>query len=400
MDTEKAKTAILIIVLVIVVIAFTLQLNTLPSIRVQSDLFSRWYATRQLLESGRNIYDVKNMEEAVDNKTIPTTPLETGFFYPAHLLVFLAPLAILPYPVAHFIWTLAGQLFFLIGLWIIIREVHWPATLNKQTLIIFLALFFIPFIQHTIWSQFDTLAVIGIAMVFRQIRREHYFAAGLWASLITFKPQDGFLTLMFFLFWSSFALERRRFIAGFIIAAFGLWAFAQSLQPGWVGDFLQALASYRNLPYKPFTITSSMGILGNIIGLIFILITLYIFFYYRKEEINTAGFYFSIVMSLSAFWILLPVIGMMNLVLMPVGIVFMLAGAERLNQRIYRSASILLLVTYVVGYAGFIIGLLTPKVEGDHIFLAELVYRLFAPMLIVAIVLFASARQIFSRRFA
>ncbi|HLA99693.1 MAG TPA: hypothetical protein VJL34_14695, partial [Anaerolineales bacterium] len=85
MDTEKAKCSILLAIMVIVVSIITIQLNSIPSIRVQADLYSRWYATRQLIESGRNLYDVKNMEEVAGYKTIPTNPLEAGFFYPAHL---------------------------------------------------------------------------------------------------------------------------------------------------------------------------------------------------------------------------------------------------------------------------------------------------------------------------
>ena len=143
--------------MVIVVSMITIQLNSIPSIRVQADLYSRWYATRQLIESGRNLYDVKNMEEVAGYKTIPTNPLEAGFFYPAHLTIFLAPLVVVSYPMAHFIWTFVGQVFYLLGLWIIMNEVQWPSTLNKQTLVLFLALFFIPFIQHTIWSQYKYL---------------------------------------------------------------------------------------------------------------------------------------------------------------------------------------------------------------------------------------------------
>ena len=66
--------------MVIVVSMITIQLNSIPSIRVQADLYSRWYATRQLLESGRNLYDVKNMEEVAGYKTISHQSLRGRFF--------------------------------------------------------------------------------------------------------------------------------------------------------------------------------------------------------------------------------------------------------------------------------------------------------------------------------
>src|SRR3972149_3329055 len=118
--------------MVIVVSMITIQLNSIPSIRVQADLYSRWYATRQLIESGRNLYDVKNMEEVAGYKTIPTNPLEAGFFYPANLTIFLAPLAVVSYPMAHFIWTFVGQVFYLLGLWIIMNEVFRLSSISKM----------------------------------------------------------------------------------------------------------------------------------------------------------------------------------------------------------------------------------------------------------------------------
>lgn len=400
MNIETKKLALLIGTLALVVFAITFQLNSAPSIRIQADLFSRWYATRQLIQTGRNLYDVQNMQEAAGYKAIPTSPLETGFFYPAHLTAFLTPLAILPYPIAHLIWTLIGQLFYLIGLWVVMSQVQWPETIGQKTLIIFTALFFIPFIQHTIWSQFDTIAVFGLGMMIVSLNKERYFSAGLWASLFTFKPQDGLPVLIFSMIWGLFKIKRWRFIFGFILAGLGLWAFAQALQPGWLVDFIQALASYRELPYKLSTFPAEMGAIGYFLEVGLVAWFFYLVFYFRNESNNSAGINLTMLLGIFLFWISFPIIGMMHLVLLPSVAVLLMASLKKLNSKLYRFTIIVLSIFYLVGYAGFIVGLLTPETQGDHIYFAELVYKWSTPVLGIIVSSLASVGYVISRRIA
>ena len=181
-DEERLKRRFLFWFGIILCIGIAFVLNRSASIRFQSDLFARWYASRMLLEKGRDLYDVQNGEEVVAYKQIQTSALEAGFYYPAHLLVFLAPLSRLPFEFAHLTWTTAVLLFSFIGLWIVMQILDWPPTANQLAIFSLMALLFIPTVQNAIWSQFDSIVVISLALAYLYLVKGKYFLAGVWAS--------------------------------------------------------------------------------------------------------------------------------------------------------------------------------------------------------------------------
>ena len=60
-----------------------------------------------LLTTGRSIYDWTN---ATDVAAVTGWPHlnQLGYYYPAYLLLFTAPLAMMPYEVAHMLWVIFG----------------------------------------------------------------------------------------------------------------------------------------------------------------------------------------------------------------------------------------------------------------------------------------------------
>jgi hypothetical protein len=57
---EQKKGILLVLSLLLLVVGIAVALNRVPFIRQKSDIFLRWYATRQLLQEDRNLYDPRN----------------------------------------------------------------------------------------------------------------------------------------------------------------------------------------------------------------------------------------------------------------------------------------------------------------------------------------------------
>ena len=228
------KLIILFLVSLVYSISFSYLLSNQPTVLIRSDHYSRWYATYKMVTEQRSLYDPQNGKEIVSLNSIPFDPIEGSFFYPAYLIVFILPFAWLPYPLAHFIWLNLIQIFLMLAIWLIYREIKWPNSINQFTLFFFLSIFFIPNFQNTIWGQFNTIAVISLALAYTCIRRQRYFLAGILATGMTFKPQQMLLTLIFLLVWALIQRERRRFIFGFILGMLALWLFANHFEPNWV----------------------------------------------------------------------------------------------------------------------------------------------------------------------
>ena len=230
--THKSETAvtynkllILFLVSLVFSIAFSYLLSNQPTVLIRSDHFSRWYATFKMVTEQRSLYDPQNGKEIVTLNSIPFDPIEGSFFYPAYMIVFILPFVWFPYPLAHFIWLILIQIFLILAIWLIYREIKWPDSINQFTLFFFLSIFFIPNFQNTIWGQFNTIAVISLALIYICLRRQRYFLAGILATGMTFKPQQMLLTLTFLLVWALILKERRRFIFGFILGMLVLGLF-------------------------------------------------------------------------------------------------------------------------------------------------------------------------------
>ena len=170
---DRTKRIVLAIVLTFYCVSFAYILTRQPLILVRSDHFSRWYAARMLFMEGRSLYDPKNGKEVVAMNTIPVDPIEGSFFYPAHLLLLIAPQVCLPYPIAHFLWVCLIQFFLISGLWLASNLTQWPRSTNFLTLLLFGSLFFIPNIQNILWGQFGTINLISLALILSALNKKN-----------------------------------------------------------------------------------------------------------------------------------------------------------------------------------------------------------------------------------
>lgn len=383
---EQQKTIVLLIAGLLLSLALTFLFNREESVRMRADLFPLWNASRAFLDSGRSIYDVQNGTDmlAQFNNTVH---LHDGlFFYPATILLFILPLAALPYDAAHFIWTLCVQWMFYLGTWLLMASVNWPKSVNQRTLVLVLGIVSIPIWQHTIWSQFNAIATFSLGASYWALRKGRLGMAGALAAGLTFKPQATLAPLIFLTVWALLDRKRWRLLASLAAASLGLWLFAEALQPGWVAEFLAMIRVYANSPRYPIgSITDLVWNPYQVTTGLLLLSMLALTLFWRRAEPGSAAFCAILVYSVAIGWLSLPVLGMIHLVTAPGVVVLLLSAVEEHSRTATRKALFGILALYAAGIVLFILGLL--RQYGLHIEWTELAYKALLPSYLCAIAL-------------
>ncbi len=378
---EQKKRWMLAVLGVVFMVGVSLVLNSVPITRLRSDIYLRWYATNKLFDEDRDLYSPLNGQEVDQIVYGQPSGMKPGFYYPAHLILFTAPLAKLPYRTAHFIWTLAVQFFFFASLWILIRETGWPATANGVALFMVMAALVLPSLQHTIWGQFNTIGMLGLALSYMALRRERYGWAGIWAVALTVKPQNYALLLIFLFIWAFSKRTRWRFIVGFGVTAVFMWIIPAIFQPNWVFDFFGSLNQY-------IPVSSSIDMLWNpyqITAIALSIAAMLLFFRNRKTAVVSASFAGCLSLSLAVWALVFPVSGMFHVLPLALAVILLMPHWLQRSPRFYRLIWYGLMALFVVGWIAFIIGLTLPGGYGLHIFWTQLLYKDFFPLFIAAI---------------
>lgn len=373
MSAEQQKIWVLFVVGVLFCLGVAFALNRVVFIREKSDIFLRWYATTQLLENGRNIYDPQNGLE-VSTQVYGDQPIfrVVNFYYPAHLLILIFPLALLSYPSAHFIWTTLVQIFYVAALWSVIRESRWSISVEKITLFLVLAMLFIPAMQHTIWGQFNTIGMVSLAMCYHALQNKRFAQAGMWAVGLTFKPHTTLLTLAFLLLWGLFRQERWQFLGGFGIVSLLCWGLTELLQPGWVFDFILSLGDYISTQ-SPLTQFLHIPFAGNVIV---VGLTLIVLLLHRNTTADSPAFRGCLALTITVWALAVPTAGMMHVVVFVMTVPWLFSDLQCTNPQKYKSAIWGLVMIYSLGVGTFLLGLVWTTFYEQHILWTEFIYKL------------------------
>jgi hypothetical protein len=381
MHIERQKTIILMVIglFVIVIFAFALN-NSVTFNRLYSDIFLRWYATTKLFSEGRNLYDPRNAAE-MWQIAFGKNPwgYETNFFYPAHLLIFTAPLALLPYQTAHLIWTIVIQIFYFASLLLSIRHSKWPS--NSTTIGVFLALnaISLPFIFHTIWGQFNTIGMLGLVLCFLALCDERYALAGAFAVSLTFKPQNDFLVLLFLLFWSLWQKKRWPFIFSFGVVSFLCWLFAELLQPGWVMAFIASLDHYTHIQ----SIVDQWWNPGQVTAIALVFGVVSIFFWKKEAHPTSVAFMACLTLSMAVWDLIVPIYGWVHSVLLVLAIVWLVPLWKKYFHPYGNYPIYIFVFLFVFGWLCFFLNFLFP--DGNLLAWSEATYKALFPIAVTVL---------------
>src|SRR5437868_3318005 len=233
-----------------------------PNIRLQAarsgdrtgdlgDLYPRWYGTRQLVLHNENPYGQRVTEDLqlayYGNIKPDGIRDEQRFAYPVYISLFLLPTVNLAFSQVRIIAcaVMAGALVISIPLWL--GCIGWKLASWKLVVLALLVLSCSPAVQALEMQQISTLVCAFIAAGAFLLRRRAYIPAGIFFSVASIKPQMVFLFYFWLLLWTlSKWRERKNLVLSFSAGVAALILAGEWMLPGWMGQFISAMAAYRH----------------------------------------------------------------------------------------------------------------------------------------------------------
>ena len=211
-------------------------------IRNGSEDFIDFYAGGKIVATGNasRLYDLayQSRVEGIaagrpDSKNI------LPFVHPPYFAVWMAPIGMIPYPAAYYVWWFCDQCFFWLALFFIDRAVG-GSTLRPER-IACAGLFFLP-VAIAFWQGQDSLLTLFLfSLAYLFLSRGRAGLAGVTLGLAAFKPQLPLLMLAVLVFtWRG----KLRLTAGFVLTVLAQIGIAAAVL-GWrlVAGYPKALAS-------------------------------------------------------------------------------------------------------------------------------------------------------------
>ncbi len=225
-----------------------------------SDLAQRWVGTRAALFERRSPYSpavVDQIQQVYYGRVIgadePHRPLyPQGFYYPLFLVWLLAPLAVLPFPLASAAFkVLAGGLL-VAGVYSTLQILGWPAT-RRARLALSLSGLLLPGAQLALRIDQPTVLVYGLLLgALVALWRGRMGLAGVLLALAWIKPQVAAPLTLGLGLWALADRTRWRMVIAGVLTMVALLVSSEWLVPGWVGEWLHTLNEYT-------TVTSGIG---------------------------------------------------------------------------------------------------------------------------------------------
>jgi len=219
-----------------------------------SDLYPRWLGARELLLHRRDPYSRQVTQEIqagyygrLLDPSRPNDPKDQqGFAYPVYVAFLLAPFLHLDFAPLRtgFTWVLAGLIVASVLLWA--KALRWQLSASGKVIFVLLVAGSFPAAQGIKLQQLTILVSAVLAAAAAALAVGWLSLAGLLLALSTIKPQLVVPLLIFLLLWVIGDWSRRwPLLATFGIAMACLLGASQWVLPGWMGEFMAALAAYR-----------------------------------------------------------------------------------------------------------------------------------------------------------
>jgi len=215
--------------------------SPLSRARPLTDLYPRWYGTRELLLHHRDPYSAAVTQEiqlAYDGR-------EQRFAYPLYAILFLAPTVGIQFHSAQIVfwWFLAAVTGLSLAAWLsVVRVQLSPFSLIALFATVFLS---VPVLQGLSLLQFGLLVAGLLSGTAAAILSGNLFLAGVLLALATIKPPLCLLPACWFLLWVSGDWRQRRpLLWGFAATLAVLVLATELLVPGWLLRYPSVLAAY------------------------------------------------------------------------------------------------------------------------------------------------------------
>ncbi len=227
-----------------------------------SDLLPRWVGARAALH-GEDPYSAEVLRRIqIAYYGRPLTAADhanpQAFFYPATIIVLLAPLAELSWPAARLVFLLVTCPLLAWSFWLCMRTLQLPASRRGRAVVLGFALFSWAVIWGLRQQQPGLLVVIAVFLAFFLLARRRQVLPGILLALATIKPQLVLPLLLWLLVW---AVLRRMwpFVASFAGAFALLLAATEWIVPGWFLQWRAQMRTYAAITHTAMPLEWSLG---------------------------------------------------------------------------------------------------------------------------------------------
>ena len=225
----------------------------LPQAKPLTDLYPRWYGTRELLLHHRDPYGLDVSREiqiayygrALDPSVAADRLDQERFANPLYVIFFMLPTIFLEFNTVRIIawWFLAAAT--IVSVWLWLRYLRIRMSVFAGVAIFALALTSLPVLQGLSLLQLGLLVAAFVAAAAACAAAGRLFLAGMLLALATIKPQMCVLPIAWFAIWCFGGWKQRKSLFwGFGITMAVLVLASEFLLPNWLIEYPSAVAAY------------------------------------------------------------------------------------------------------------------------------------------------------------
>ena len=224
-----------------------------------SDLLPRWAGTRLALH-GIDPYNDSILAAIQTSYHVRAQP----FLYPAHVILYLLPLAPLTLLSAQIVFLVVVTPLFAWSLGLTMKTLGLPVSRRVRIWVVLLACVSWPAMWALRLQQFTLVVAALVFIAWSLIARGRQVLPGILLALATIKPQLILPLLLWLLVW---AILRRqgRLIVAFVVTLAILLETTEKLVPGWIPHWYLAVSNYSDARH---TAPPLVAIFGHRIGLV------------------------------------------------------------------------------------------------------------------------------------
>jgi len=305
-----------------------------------SDLYPRWYGSRELLLHGRDPYGPEVSKEiqmwSYGRVVAPGEQKdEDRFAYPLYVVFLLAPTMRLPFPqvVRLFRWILPIAALISVPLWVYM--LRWRCSrplLGSLTLLSFGSFQVLEsiYLQQPVLVAAALLAGAGASLT-----AGHLGLAGVLLAFATFKPQLTALLVPWLLLWAvSEWRSRQALVWGFGITMLGLIVASEVLLLGWIREFLAGVVAYQRYTGNFSIFRLFLGSVGSGVASFVLVAGLAVVCWkVRRAPVSSREFMVVLCLVLVVTVVVIPTLYPTNQVVLLPGIFLLLRESETIWQR-------------------------------------------------------------------
>ena len=241
----------------------------LPQAKPLTDLYPRWYGSRELWLRHRDPYGIEVSREIQTayygralNPALSSDQLDQErFVYPLYVVFLMLPTVQMEFSTVRIVaWSFLAFTA-VAGIWLWLRFLRLQLSLTSTVAVYGLALSSIPTLQGLSLLQLGLLVAALIAGAAACTVRGHLFLAGALLAMATIKPQMALLPFAWFALWTLGAWSlRKSLLLGFGTTLAVLIVASELMLPGWLIRYPKSLAAYSNY-------TNAKSLLGGVLPL-------------------------------------------------------------------------------------------------------------------------------------